>query len=223
MNGFVRSVIVKYRLAGALAVLALLVAGCSSSGSGGHAGRSPHDLAGQQQVGPYHGVGLVPPQPRPSFTLADPSGKPFAFGTQTAGHPTLLFFGYTHCPDECPATMADVRLALEDVPASVAEKTYVIFVTTDVKRDTGPVIKQWLDNFSKGSKATWVGLRGTQTEIDAAQAAAHVMLAEDGGETHSTQVLLYGPDDYAHVAFLQSTDEQHQIAHDLPIVAETGS
>jgi protein SCO1/2 len=211
---------VKFRLAASLAALALVVAGCGSSG--GHDSHK-RDLIGQNQVGPYHGAGLDPAQPRPSFTLTDTSGRPFSFGSRTAGRPTLLFFGYTHCPDECPATMADVRLALRDVPASLAAKTYVVFVTTDVKRDTGPVIAKWLSAFSAGTKATWVGLRGTQAQTDAAQAAAHVLVAEDGGMTHSTQVLLYGPDDYAHVAFLQTSEEQEQIAHDLPIVADMGS
>lgn len=207
------------RAVAALAALVLLAAGCTSGGGAA----KPSDLVGRPQSGPYHGFGLDPAQPRPSFTLLDSAGKPFAFGTRTARHPTLLFFGYTHCPDECPATMADIRLALQDVPASVAAQTYVVFVTTDVRRDTGPVIERWLGNFDTGSKAHWIGLHGTQAEVDAAQAAAHVMVAEDKGETHSTQLLLYGPDDYAHVAFLQTSNEQHQLAHDLPIVAGAGS
>lgn len=203
-------------LAAAAAVLALLAAGCAS---GGKPRSTPSDLVGKNQVQGFLGAGLIPAQPRPSFTLRDTSGNPFAFGTRTAGHPTFLFFGYTHCPDECPATMADVRLALNHVPDAVAKRTYVVFVTTDVRRDTGPVIKRWLHGFDVGSRATWIGLRGTQTQINAAQAAAHVTIAEDHGETHSLQVLLYGPDDYAHVAFLRSSNEAQQMAHDLPVVA----
>ena len=203
------------RLAAALGALALLVAGCSSSGGGP---AKPADLNAQHQVGQYDGAGLIPPQPRPNFQLRDTEGRPFAFGRQTAGHPTLLFFGYSHCPDECPTTMADIRLALRDVPANIARNTYVVFVTTDVKRDTGPRLGNWLSQFAAGTKATWVGLRGTQTQINAAQAAAHVSLATDAGETHSLEVLLYGPDDYAHVAFLLSKDQSTQIAHDLSIV-----
>jgi protein SCO1/2 len=197
------------RLLAALGVLAVLVAGCSSSGNG---------PASANQAAQYDGAGLVPPQPRPNFQLTDTAGKPFAFGTQTAGHPTLLFFGYTHCPDECPTTMADIRLALRSVPAGVAKKTYVVFVTTDVKRDSEHRIGTWLRQFAVGTKATWVGLRGTQAQINAAQAAAHISLATDGGETHSLEVLLYGPDDYAHVAFLLSKEQSKQIAHDLVIV-----
>ena len=202
------------RVAAALGALVVLVAGCSSSG--GPARSSVLD--GQNQVGNFAGAGLVPAQPRPNFELTDTSGKPFAFGRQTAGRPTLLFFGYTHCPDECPTTMADIRLALRDVPAEIAKKTYVVFVTTDVKRDTGARLASWLGQFAVGTHATWVGLRGTQAQIDAAQAAAHVALATDNGETHSLEVLLYGPDDYAHVAFLLSRAQSQQIAHDLSIV-----
>ena len=201
-----------------VAFLAALVAGCSS---GGGPKPSPSDLLGQAQVGEFQGAGLRPPQPRPSFTLLDTSGKTFAFGTRTAGHPTLLFFGYTNCPDVCPETMADVRLALNNVPASVVRRTYVVFVTTDVKRDTAGVLRTWIGQFARGIPAHWVGLRGTQAQIDAAQAAAHITIAQDGGQTHSAQVLLYGPDDYAHVSFLQSSDEQERMAHDLKIVADT--
>jgi protein SCO1/2 len=65
----------------------------------------------------------------------------------------------------------------------------------------------------------YIGLNGTQAEIDAAQVASHVTLAEDGGQTHSAEVLLYGSDDYARVSFLQSTNESGQIAHDLQLVS----
>jgi protein SCO1 len=195
----------------AILAAALLVAGCASS--------KPKDLVAQNAVSGYQGAGLTPPQPRPSFTLTDTSGKPFAFGTRTAGHPTFLYFGYTNCPDICPATMADIGVALRKVDPKIAASAYVVFVTTDVKHDTGPVIKQWLSSFSPGSKAQWIGLRGTQAQIDAAQAAAHVAVAEDDGQTHSAQALLYGPDDYAHVTFLQGPTEQKQMIHDLPVVA----
>jgi protein SCO1/2 len=211
---------VKRVLAVAVALVALVLAGCSSSGS---PKATPSELNGQNQVGPYQGAGLDPAQPRPSFTLTDTAGKPFAFGTKTAGHPTFLFFGYTNCPDVCPATLADISTALKKVPAAISSTTYVVFVTTDIKHDTGAIIGQWLANFSGGSKATFVGLRGTQDQIDAAQAAAHITLASDDGKTHSASALLYGPDDYARVLFLQSNNEQAAMTHDLPIVAKSAS
>ncbi len=94
---------------------------------------------------------------------------------------------------------------------------------TDVKNDTSAVISKWLSTFHTGetftNAATYVGLRGTENEIHAAEAAAHVNLSEDGGQTHSAELLLYGPDDYAHVAFNASSNEQDAIAHDLPLIA----
>lgn len=205
------------RVLAAMCAAVLLVAGCGSSAS---SKPKPSELHGGGKVGKYEGSGLVPAQPRPSFTLTDTDGKPFAFGSRTSGHPTFLFFGYTNCPDVCPATLADIATALRRVPESVAKKSYVVFVTTDVKNDTGPVIAQWLANFSHRSPATFVGLRGTQAEIDAAQAAAHITLASDEGKTHSASALLYGPDDYARVLFLQSNNEAKAMEHDLKIVAE---
>jgi protein SCO1/2 len=208
---------VKRVLVSTLALLTLVLAACSSSSPAKSKGS---ELLGAPKVGPYEGAGLNPPQPRPSFTLTDTSGKPFAFGSRTAGHPTFLFFGYTECPDVCPETLGDIATATRNVPAAMAKGSYVVFVTTDIKHDTGPVIAQWLANFSRGSKATFVGLRGTQAQIDAAQAAAHITLATDDGKTHSASALLYGPDDYARVLFLQSNNEAKAMEHDLKIVAK---
>ncbi|HEX8082024.1 MAG TPA: SCO family protein [Jatrophihabitans sp.] len=219
------------RLRGAGAVLTtvllavLLVAGCGSDGPSGPDGSSgtakpaPSELNGNTDP-TYRGVVLTPPRPRPQFTLTDTAGREFKFGAETAGKPTLLFFGFTHCPDVCPTTLADIANGLRQVPAAVRAATQIVFVTTDVKRDTAPVIKSYLDKFDAGLPNEFIGLRGTQSGIDAAQVAARVTLAEDEGRTHSAQVLLYGTDDYARVAFLQSTNGAAQIAHDLPLVAE---
>lgn len=202
----------------AVLLLALVaLAGCSSASGKPKAS----DLNNQPHVGQYQGFGLVPPLPRPSFTLTDTSGKRFSF-SQTTGHATLLYFGYTHCPDICPTTMADIAQAVAKQPAAVRAQTRVVFVTTDVKRDTSRVIAAWLRRFDTGLPA-FIGLTGTQAQIDAAQAAAHVVLAQDGGETHAADVLLYGADDYAHVKYLQSDNESDQIAHDLPLVSKEAS
>jgi len=199
------------------AVGAIALTACSSSSPSSSAKTGLNDRAGS--TGKYMGFPQDPPQPRPSFTLTDTSGKPFAFGTATAGHPTLLFFGYTNCPDVCPATMADIRLALKSLPVELQKKTYVVFASTDVKRDTAAVLTTWLSNFTPDVHATFVGLRGTEAEVHAAEAASHITLSEDDGQTHSAELLLYGPDDYAHVAFNSSSNEQQAIAHDLKVIA----
>lgn len=166
----------------------------------------------------YQGLTLSPAQPRPTFSLTDTAGKPYDFAKRTRGTPTLLFFGFTHCPDVCPTAMADAAAALRAVPADLRERTQVVFVTTDPKRDTGPVLAAWLRNFDADLGRRFVGLTGTLPEVEAAQAAAKVPVAEDDGETHSAQLLLYGPDDYARVAYV-SGSAPADISHDLPIVA----
>lgn len=201
-----------------LAVAVIALAGCSGASSS-PGPNSPSSLTDPNGTGAFQGIGLSPPEPRPSFTLTDTVGKPFAFGRQTAGHPTLLFFGYTKCPDVCPATMADANAAIKTLPVAFQATIDVVFVSTDVKQDTAAVIAQWLMNFSAGISAHVIGLRGTQAQIDAAQAAAHVTLAQDGGQLHSAQLLLFGADDYARVTYLPSSSESAQIAHDLPLVA----
>jgi protein SCO1/2 len=204
----------KVLLAGLAALL--LVAGCSSSGG---SSSKPSGLNDNPGTGPYMGVGSIPPLPRPSFTLMTDDNKPYSFAKQTDGKTTLLFFGYTRCPDICPATMADIGVALRGLPASVSSKVTVVFVSTDVKHDTGPIIARWLQSFSAGTHATFVGLHGSQPQVDAAQASAHVMIAEEGGRTHSTQVMLYSPDNYSHVSFIyNNSNERDQIQHDVNYV-----
>ncbi|MDQ1742945.1 MAG: hypothetical protein QOE23_1284 [Pseudonocardiales bacterium] len=211
----------RLRAAVAAGLLAVLLAGCSSSGAEGPKASPAASELNDHTGGTYDGLGLDPPQPRPQFTLTDTAGRAFRFGTETAGKPTLLFFGYTNCPDVCPTTLADIAMGLRQVPAAVRQQTRVVFVTTDVKRDTAAVLKAYLAKFDPGLPNRFIGLRGSQSEVDAAQVAAHVTLAEDEGQTHSSQVLLYGTDDYARVAFLQSTNQAAQVAHDLPLVADT--
>lgn len=214
------------RLGAAVAALGLAVALTACSGTTKPAGDDVTTSSGVTTGlgnpgggGTYAGFGLTPPQPRPNFVLTDEAGRSFAFGQRTKGEPTLLFFGYTHCPDDCPTTMADIHLALTQVPAAVRAKTKVVFVTTDPARDSGARIKTWLSQFTGGlPAANWIGLRGTRAQLDAAQAAAHVLIAADDGQTHSLSVLLYGPDDYAHVSFALTDTERQQMVHDLPIV-----
>jgi protein SCO1/2 len=83
----------------------------------------------------YRGGIVSPALPKARFTLTDTSAAPFDFRQQTQGYVTLLFFGYTHCPDLCPLHMANIAFALKQLPANVAEQIKVVFVTTDPRRD----------------------------------------------------------------------------------------
>src|SRR5207249_9808513 len=67
--------------------------------------------------------GLVtPPLPKPRFILTDTLGRPFDFAAATKGYVTLLFFGYTYCPDQCPMHMANLSAALKKLQAGTADR-----------------------------------------------------------------------------------------------------
>ena len=97
----------------------------------------------------YHGGVVTPPLPKPQFTLTDTSGARFNFQSQTDGYITLLFFGYTNCPDICPMHMSYLGSALKKLPKDVAARFKVVFVTTDPDRDNPLALRQWLNHFGK--------------------------------------------------------------------------
>lgn len=196
-----------------LTVAGTILTGCSS----GHHSDAPAKVSPTAK-GTYRGQSFPAPRPRPTFTLTDTADRPYNFGTQTRGHPTLLYFGYTNCPDICPTWMADFAVALNQVSPALRKDTRVVFVTTDPARDKPAVIRRWLDHFDKSLTPKFVGLTGTQAQIDAAQQLAGVPLAADHGETHSAEVLLYGSDDVDRIFYTSGTSPS-AISHDLPLVA----
>jgi protein SCO1 len=217
------------RLRPALTALSLtavvLLSGCGDEATaegGPRAEGHDHSDAPAAVEGPddaYAGLDLAEPYRRPSFTLTDTTGAPFDFKDATSGRPTLLFFGYTNCPDVCPTTMADVAVALRDVDAATVEGLQVVFVTTDPATDTPEVLGEYLDRFDADLPVAFTGLTGDQEAIDQAQLSTGVPLAEDQGRLHSSLLLLYGADDEAHVAF-DAGNTSRDIAADLRLVAE---
>jgi len=140
----------------------------------------------------WHGTELRPVPERPSFVLRDTEGERFDFRAETRGRPTLVYFGYTSCPDECPTAMADIAAALRTTEPLLREKVQVVFVTTDPERDTPQVLRRWLDRFDTGV----IGLVGTQQEVDAAQRAAGLPPAGRGGPVPT---LPGRPDEHEHL------------------------
>ena len=205
------------------AVLALAACGSDAAAEGqGDAAGHDHSDAPAAVEGPddrYAGLDLAEPYRRPTFTLTDTTGAPFDFKAATAGRPTLLFFGYTNCPDVCPTTMADVAVALRGLDPALVADLQVVFVTTDPATDSPEVLGEYLDRFDADLPVPFVGLTGDQEAIDQAQLSTGVPLAEDAGRLHSSLLLLYGTDDEAHVAF-DAGNTSRDIAADLRLVAE---
>ena len=104
-----------------LGVVPLMLSSCSGS-SGGSAASPITQVGGPAQTNPrYPGAFIFPrPYPMPDVTLTDTSGAPYDIGSHTAATVTLLYFGYTHCPDLCPLNMATTASAIEGLPARIA-------------------------------------------------------------------------------------------------------
>ena len=97
-----------------------------------------------------------PPAMAPPLWLTTTSGQLFDFH-QYMGTPILLYFGYTHCPDVCPASLGVLR----ETVAKAGVPVQVVFVTVDPDRDTPEVLQEYLDFFGQG----WVGLSGRNSQI----------------------------------------------------------
>jgi protein SCO1 len=168
----------------------------------------------------YRGGFVTPPLPKPRFVLTDTSGAPFDFWNRTMGSVTLLFFGYTNCPDECPMHMANVGAALKKLPPSIADRVKLVFVTTDPARDTPVKLRRWLDNFDEH----FVGLTGTDAALEAVQKVAGVPLSQktkprngDYSVAHANFVVAYTKDNRAHVIYPGGVSKDDWI-HDLPLL-----
>jgi protein SCO1/2 len=177
-------------------------------------------MLAQQSTGNYRGGLVTPPLPKPGFVLTDTSGAAFDFRQRTDGYVTLLFFGYTYCPDQCPMHMANLGAALKKLPAEIANQVKLVFVTTDPARDSPVVVRQWLDLFD----GRFIGLTGTERAIEAVERAAGVPPATKTGPAngnygvaHANFVLAYSKDNLAHVIYPGGVSKDDWV-HDLPLL-----
>lgn len=205
----------------AVLCLGMVLGACDGTGDG--------DARARERATGYRGVTLEKPVPRPDFTLTDTDGEPFRFAEETRGRVTLLFFGYTNCPDICPAQMDILGSAYAALSPSVREEVRVVFVTADPARDTRERIRRWLDRFGQG----FVGLRGPKARVDSIQRSLGLqsgtiqrsgMTAEvaDGyAVNHTSAVLAFLPDGPARLAYPFGT-RQRDWVHDLPRLVERG-
>ena len=137
--------------------LAALV-GCSSSGSSGTSGSA----AQVTQIGPtsaYSGFALSKAYALPSGTFSSSDGGSTSVKAPAKGDLTLVFYGFTHCTDDCPTTVADISAAWRGLPAAEQKRIDFDLITTDPWRDTTSVMKTWLARFdlpsSQGLTASW--------------------------------------------------------------------
>ena len=142
------------------------------------------------------GIVLLP-QSRslPALELADQNGQPVQVD-QLKGQWSLLFFGYTFCPDICPATLAQIRQLQGLLPAEAKDKLRVVLVTVDPHRDTPEQLKKYLGFFDPA----FIGLTGQEADLQKLASAVSIpnIPADTSQENytvdHSGNLVIIGPD-----------------------------
>lgn len=92
------------------------------------------------------GTELIPAQKMGEFNLVDVYGRPFR-KADVLGKWTVLSFGFTHCPDVCPVTLAAFRDELNALPLNSRDRIQFVFITVDPERDTPEVLKNYVQAF----------------------------------------------------------------------------
>jgi protein SCO1/2 len=108
----------------------------------------------------FQGAVIDPPARAPEIEMHDQFGGPFILGEQT-GKVNLIFFGYTHCPDVCPSTLADFKYIHSGL-GEAAAKVNFIFISVDPARDTPEHLTSYLAGFDPAI----IGLTGTDAQFE---------------------------------------------------------
>lgn len=163
------------------------------------------------------GIVLLP-QSRilPGLALTDQNGQPVQLD-QLKDKWSLLFFGYTFCPDICPATLAQLRQLQGMLPAEAKDKLRVVLVTVDPHRDTPEQLKKYLGFFDAGFQ----GLTGAQADIQKLASAVSIPFipADTSKENytvdHSGNLVIIGPDG-SQRGFIRAPLNNDKLAAQLP-------
>lgn len=179
----------------AAALLAAATLTLSACGSGDDATSPVTVVAGDNS----NKAATVLDQPfeKPDLVLTDTQGKKYDLRAETKGRPTLIYFGYTHCPDVCPLTMNNLAVAKKALSKADQAKLRVVFVTTDPARDTPSELGKWL----KGIDSGFVGLTGDFATIQAGARTLGISIEPTHKDkktgkvvsVHGTQVIAFSP------------------------------
>ena len=199
----------------ALGALALVVASCAPTST-------TSGLGDELTLGDdgWYGLSVAQPMPKPDLILTDTSGDLFDLRAQTDGRPTLLFFGYTSCPDICPVHLSVLSRAMEETLVTTDELA-VVFVSADPERDTPQVLRAYLDSFNQG----FIGLTGDIESIN--QAIGDLGLPQptysepddEGDYTvgHPATIVAFDRDGTAHHLYPFGI-RRAQWVHDMPMI-----
>ncbi|WP_405585417.1 SCO family protein [Streptomyces sp. NBC_01092] len=181
-----------FAAAALLAAATLTLTACGN----GDDSASPVTVVSEEPGADKAAIVLDKPFDKPDLVLTDTNGKKYDLRKETAGKPTLVYFGYTNCPDVCPLTMNNIAVAKKQLPKAEQDELRVVFVTTDPQRDTAAALGKWL----KGIDSQVVGLTGSFDTIQAGARTLGITIEpphkDKNGKTvstHGTQVVAFSP------------------------------
>ena len=167
-------------------------------------------LAGCDRAAPAHhfnAIDLTGAKYAQGFNLPDFDGRPRTLA-DFKGKVTVVFFGYTQCPDACPTTMAELSGILKTLGPDAA-KVQVVFITVDPSRDTPALLKNYVTNF----RPDFVALRGDEAQTQAVIKDFKLIVEKVPGKTpgsytidHTAGTYVYDPQGRVRLFASQSLD-----------------
>ena len=172
----------------------------------------------------FRGTTFGEPYPAaPEIVLDRSDGSSFRL-SKMRGSVVLLFFGYTSCPDVCPTTLAELKLALAELDEDDAAQVKVLFVTVDPERDTPQRVQEYVDHFDPA----FIGLSGSQVDLERIWTAYGVYREIVPGTSaagytlnHTARVTLIDQQGNMRVSFGFDTPVE-DIVHDLKLILKHG-
>ena len=206
----------------AAAAAGLGIAALSGCSLGRASSPDPADEAGGPKG--FGGELVIPGLEKPDVTFTDMNGDPYPYRAKTEGKLTMLFFGYTNCPDVCPTTLNAVARAIEAIGDGPGSTPIVTFVGVDVARDTPEQLTTYLGRINP----TFIGLTGSEAVIAEANKAMlnppiGIEEPDENGEYlvfHSSKVYVFGQDNLANRYYDGDNVRQAQWVRDLPRIDE---
>jgi protein SCO1/2 len=178
---------------------------------------------GGESESEFHGSRLDPPFEVSATPLTDTDGQDYSLVDDTDEDLTLVFFGYTHCPDICGVVMANLASAIARLDESDRDRVEVVFVTTDPARDDAQALERYLSHFDP----SFVGLTGDLDTIVRIALPLGVGVEQgrklpSGGYdvTHGTTVTGIDADDEGSVYWSESTSSADFAADIHTLLAE---
>lgn len=176
----------------------------------------------REEAQPWRLTDVSGHMPDLKFQLVDDRGKPVT-ADDYRGKVVLLYFGYTHCPDVCPLTLAHLHAVLQRVGAK-ADDARILFVSVDPARDTPSVLHAYVNAFDKRA----VGLTGPPRAIEALSKRYRSAFTREPGNadgqyevSHSSAIYLFDRAGHARLLATPATS-QDDLVHDLYLLLETG-